>query len=480
MNRSTILICLLFLLLPHVTGAQKPVFRVENEEMILRLDRDWNKRTTDSILALFDMSKLSVDSAWRFGSAGQLALDGWLVRKKGKNQIEVYKSTHGSNKIDLIGLPLSFDIQDSLYAAGHEEVLNDFNDREFGYNDFDEPSVYVLNDSMTIFRLEGFKKAQHVYLSGSFNNWSTQAYEMKQDNSGWVFPVQLKPGRHEYKFIVDGRWMPDPMNNLKTPDNAGDYNSVYFKTNCTFSLNGFENARKVVLAGSFNNWDEEGSVMQKIGGKWVLDVFLPDGTYAYKFIVDKNWMTDPFNADIRPDENGNLNSYISLGTPTQFELSGFQNAKSVFVVGSFNNWGQPGNAMFRNDNGWAIPIVVQPGVYDYYFVVDGKRVIHSGMPSRKLFDMPVNFMSVESNYTFELRNYAGAKSVAVTGSFCDWQEPGYPLRLQNGIWRLPIYLPSGKTKYKFIVDGEWILDPANTSWEENEYGTGNSVLWMRE
>jgi hypothetical protein len=29
-----------------------------------------------------------------------------------------------------------------------------------------------------------------------------------------------------------------------------------------------------------------------------------------------------------------------------------------------------------------------------------------------------------------------------------------------------------------IVDKEWKLDPGNELWEENEYGTGNSVLWI--
>jgi hypothetical protein len=34
----------------------------------------------------------------------------------------------------------------------------------------------------------------------------------------------------------------------------------------------------------------------------------------------------------------------------------------------------------------------------------------------------------------------------------------------------------GNSEYKFIVDGKWILDPDNKLYEENQYGTGNSVL----
>jgi hypothetical protein len=29
-----------------------------------------------------------------------------------------------------------------------------------------------------------------------------------------------------------------------------------------------------------------------------------------------------------------------------------------------------------------------------------------------------------------------------------------------------------------VVDQKWIIDPTNELWEENEYGTGNSVLWI--
>jgi hypothetical protein len=28
------------------------------------------------------------------------------------------------------------------------------------------------------------------------------------------------------------------------------------------------------------------------------------------------------------------------------------------------------------------------------------------------------------------------------------------------------------------VDGKWMIDPANDLWEDNEFGTGNSVLWI--
>jgi hypothetical protein len=66
--------------------------------------------------------------------------------------------------------------------------------------------------------------ANEVYLAGEFNNWSTTATPMKRDPDGvWWIILPLPPGRYEYKFVVDGQWMADPMN----PITVGPYgNSV--------------------------------------------------------------------------------------------------------------------------------------------------------------------------------------------------------------------------------------------------------------
>ncbi len=64
-------------------------------------------------------------------------------------------------------------------------------------------------------KVVGFKlfspKAKTVSLAGSFNNWDTAKFTAKKDVKGnWLVKVGLKPGKHEYKFFVDGSWMNDP------------------------------------------------------------------------------------------------------------------------------------------------------------------------------------------------------------------------------------------------------------------------------
>jgi len=68
--------------------------------------------------------------------------------------------------------------------------------------------------------------------------------------------------------------------------------------------------------------------------------------------------------------------------------------------------------------------------------------------------------------------------VAVSGSFNGWDKTGYRMVKTEGTWSLPLNLKRGKYLYKLVVDGRMVLDPCNPWWEENEYGTGNSIIWI--
>jgi 1,4-alpha-glucan branching enzyme len=65
--------------------------------------------------------------------------------------------------------------------------------------------------------------------------------------------------------------------------------------NYTFRLKGHAAAKKVNLAGEFNNWSPEGLVMTRTGDEWVAKVYIGRGKHLYKFIVDGRWIKDPAN-----------------------------------------------------------------------------------------------------------------------------------------------------------------------------------------
>jgi hypothetical protein len=84
------------------------------------------------------------------------------------------------------------------------------------------------------------------------------------------------------------------------------------KGNTTFRLRGYADASVVVLAGSFNNWNQSQLLFGREGGEWVCRIDLDPGVYQYKFIVDGNWLLDPSNPETAEDEAGNVNNVLEV------------------------------------------------------------------------------------------------------------------------------------------------------------------------
>jgi hypothetical protein len=72
----------------------------------------------------------------------------------------------------------------------------------------------------TLFKLEGYENAKEVFVTGSFNRWSPTADKMQRIGKAWQLTVETEPGKHMYKFIVDGKWILDPANKDTAMDNG--------------------------------------------------------------------------------------------------------------------------------------------------------------------------------------------------------------------------------------------------------------------
>ena len=58
----------------------------------------------------------------------------------------------------------------------------------------------------TVFRC-ATSNAKSVFLAGDFNGWSDYATPLQRSPDGfWTVAIALPPGRHEFKFVVDGHW----------------------------------------------------------------------------------------------------------------------------------------------------------------------------------------------------------------------------------------------------------------------------------
>ena len=73
------------------------------------------------------------------------------------------------------------------------------------------------------------------------------------------------------------------------------------------------------------------------------------------------------------------------------------------------------------------------------------------------------------------------RSAAVAGSFNDWEPAATPMKYDtvSGTYRAVVELPPGEYEYKFVMDGEWLLDESNPNFFPNDFGTLNSVLSVK-
>ncbi len=87
--------------------------------------------------------------------------------------------------------------------------------------------------------------------------------------------------------------------------------------------------------------------------------------------------------------------------------------------------------------------------------------------------------SLKGNTTFRLKGHPNARVVAVAGSFNDWNQSQVLCGKEGDEWICRLDLKPGRYTYKFIIDGDWILDPANSETETDDRGHTNSVLVVK-
>ena len=466
---------LIILLLVFVGGlqamAQKFSYALKDGKMIVTVNKGISKSDLDSFILRFDLEELNLRNILQNNNTDSLEKLGWQVEQNNKQLLTLSKLlvaiedlNHAGDKIAFIGKHAPFD---NLFPAPQYVVT-------LGSNHFQNKSPFQIADSTVTFYLRGRPNAKKVMLAGEFNDWSPDNLPMMKTDSGWVREVKLKPGKTWYKFIVDGNWIVDDDNLIKEHDGQGNTNSVFFVSNYVFTLNGYQDAKRVSLAGSFNDWDSKKTMMQKTATGWSLPVYLADGTHTYKFVVDGNWLPDPGNKETLPDGFGSVNSVIRLGKSHSFHLEGFADAREVWLMGSFNGWKQNELKMARTSSGWQLPYTLGDGNYEYKFVVDGKAIRD---PANAINNNGNSYLTVNPNHTFRLKGKSGASRVYLAGDFNNWAPNSLIMEKDGEDWVFSVHLGKGKHLYKFIVDGEWIRDPGNKLWEENEFGTGNSIIW---
>jgi chromosome partitioning protein len=78
-----------------------------------------------------------------------------------------------------------------------------------------------------VFKLEAPEDAM-VQIAGDFNAWVPESLDLTESQGRplWHKTISLRQGSYEYKYLVDGRWIPDPANDRIAEDAHGGVNSV--------------------------------------------------------------------------------------------------------------------------------------------------------------------------------------------------------------------------------------------------------------
>lgn len=136
-----------------------------------------------------------------------------------------------------------------------------------------------------------------------------------------------------------------------------------------------------------------------------------------------------------------------------------------------------------------IDSVCMPNMFSYTLSDDKSKLTikcnNSELPKLNVMDVWVS----GANYSLVLRkgrkipvnfeyNPSGkkVKSVQLTGQINDWNPAATPLTFDGSVFKATMMLNPGKYHYQVVVDGKWMLDPANPVKEDNNMGGFNSVL----
>ena len=73
------------------------------------------------------------------------------------------------------------------------------------------------------------------------------------------------------------------------------------------------NAKKVSIAGQFNDWNTQSMPMKKAkNGLWTIKLKLPLGKCEYKYFVDGSWVNDSACSESVPNSYGTSNSVVTV------------------------------------------------------------------------------------------------------------------------------------------------------------------------
>lgn len=312
--------CFLLLLMTFALSVQSQVekgYFFEGDEVVFEFDiSEYKELTKHNSNKKLDFEDLDIYEVAIAGDFNNWSRKKWKMEKVGKNRYQLRKKIADFN--DAFKWEFKYIVNGKYWAEPKEDIINK---SKLTYHNKFWKDVYNMDlftitatpDGNARFFLPAYSDATKATLSGTFIDWDKEGFPMEQTDKGWEITLDLPPGRYEYKFIVDGKWMEDPNNPDKVLNQHHTWNSVLeIYQEVTFLLDGYEKAESVILTGSFCDWDMNAYPMHREGNAWVKRLELTGGKHWYKFIIDGKWITDPENPIREHDGSGHINSVIMI------------------------------------------------------------------------------------------------------------------------------------------------------------------------
>ncbi len=169
------------------------------------------------------------------------------------------------------------------------------------------------------------------YVAAAFQHESYREKHMFWRNQNGVYFLVMDlpadaPSTLEYRLVVDGLWLGDPMNSdsyrngqgitlsrvaVKASDlpmHAGP--TQRYHGTVEFAYRG-KPGQQVSIVGNFNQWDPFSHFLEESHpGEYHLKLALPPGTLLYQFVVGTRTFLDPGNARTGHDAQGGVFSFF--------------------------------------------------------------------------------------------------------------------------------------------------------------------------
>ena len=360
--------------------------------------------------------------------------------------------------------------------------------------------------------------ASKVYVAGSFNGWSTTAAQMTRSGDALTYTCKLIPGSYEYKFVADGNWINDPGN----PQILENSNNVLMVTGLRDTAVTAVKGRDTQLPGELSCMGEDGKeqlrpVTYTLQGS-PKGISLKDGvlTVTAGCTLSSCQLTASTAQGNTCTVTVNLVESTQPGTKVTLHFLDSQAWHGVAATlwtrsdsgdAALPGFSWPGQTLQRDENGYytlELEHYALPGQsLGYLFhnhlgvqtqdLVISESVLAAGdvelwiQPKGEAVDnkyacdvatspekLPQSVRINGNKVTFRYESSTASK-VYVAGSFNGWSTSKAPMNKAGSVFTYTTTLSEGIHEYKFVVDGEWKLDPQN---KHTGGYDGNSIFFL--